>query len=175
MVLLIASEATIFLLLAATYFYLRTRARGAWPPAPLHDPALLKPLLVTGVLVASSLPIAAAARAAKQGRNGGVRLWLSTALALEVAFLIAQWLLVDEQLDVVRPQASAYGSIYYTLIGVHFVHVAVAALLGIWALLRSRLYTPSHHLTLRVTSLYWHFVNVAAVIVFLTLYVSPRA
>src|SRR4051794_34178215 len=137
MVLLIASEATLFLLLSATYFYLRTRARGSWPPAPLSDPALLKPLLVTVLIVATSVPMLAAARAARLGRRG-VRAWLVVALMLGVAFLVSQWLLVREQLRSFRPQAGAYQSTYYTLIGVHYAHAAVAVLLGIWALLRAR-------------------------------------
>ena len=56
----------------------------------------------------------------------------------------------------------------------HYVHVA-AGLLGVaWALLRSSRFTPERHLTLQVTALYWHFVNVVAIFVFLTLYIAPR-
>jgi heme/copper-type cytochrome/quinol oxidase subunit 3 len=174
MALLVATETALFLLLVATYFYLRTRAHGAWPPAPLSDPKLLKPLLVTILLLATSVPMLGAAHAARRGRRGSVRLWLVAALALGIAFLVCQWLLVREQLDVFHPQGSAYGSIYYTLIGVHYAHVVVAVLLVIWALLRAGLYTPEQHLTLRVTSLYVHFVNLVAVAVFLTLYIAPR-
>jgi cytochrome c oxidase subunit III len=175
MALLIASEATLFLLLLATYFYLRTRAHGSWPPAPLADPKLLKPLLATVLLVATSVPLLAAGQAARRGRRDGVRVGLLIALLLGVAFLVVQVLLVRDQLHVFRPSGGAYQSIYYTVIGVHYAHVAVAVLLGIWSLVRSNLYTPERHATLHVTAVYWHFVNAVAIVVFLVLYVSPRA
>jgi len=37
-----------------------------------------------------------------------------------------------------------------------------------------RRFTSTRHLTLQVTALYWYFVNVVAVVVFLTLYLAPR-
>ena len=149
--------------------------RTAWPPAPLSDPTLLKPLLVTALLVVTSMPIFAAGRAARVGRAGRAADLAHGGARARGCISRPAGLLVREQLHAFRPQAGAYGSIYYTLIGVHYAHVVVAALLGVWALARSSLFTPERHLTLRVTALYWHFVNVIALVVFLTLYVSPRA
>ena len=64
MVLLIATEATLFALLLAAYFYLRFTAEGAWPPDGLADPKIGQPLLATLVLVASRRAVAWAASAA---------------------------------------------------------------------------------------------------------------
>lgn len=175
MVLLIATEATLFLLLVSTYFYLRHEAHGPWPPAPLTDPKYVKPLVAMVVLVASSVPMVVATRAARNGRFATVRTALSVALLLAIAFLAFEWVLVSDSLDTFRPQDNAYGSIYYTLIGVHYAHTVAGALAVEWTILRSRRFTTEHHLTLRVVALYWHFVNVIAVVVFLTLYVVPRA
>jgi heme/copper-type cytochrome/quinol oxidase subunit 3 len=174
MVLLIATEATLFLLLVSTYFYLRHEAPGSWPPAPLSDPKYVKPLIAMLVLVASSVPMNLATRSARRGAFGTVRVALLFALLLAAGFLAFEWVLVADSLDKFRPQDNAYGSIYYTLIGVHYVHTVAGALAVVWTLLRSRRFTIEHHLTLRVVSLYWHFVNVIAVVVFLTLYVVPR-
>ena len=48
---LIATEMTLFVLAIAAYFYLRTQSRTGWPPAPLHDPEILKPLAANLLLV----------------------------------------------------------------------------------------------------------------------------
>jgi heme/copper-type cytochrome/quinol oxidase subunit 3 len=174
MVLLIATEATLFALLLATYFYLRTRTSAGWPPDRLSDPKILKPLLATIILVLSSAPIAIAARAAGRLRPAAARIGVLFAVGLGVAFLIFQYLLVQESLDKFRPGKDAYGSIFYTLIGLHAAHVAAGVLLALWAFARSVRFDRTAILTVRVTTLYWHFVNVVAVVVFLTLYLSPR-
>jgi cytochrome c oxidase subunit III len=174
MVLLIATEATLFALLLATYFYLRTRTSGGWPPDRLSDPKILKPLLATIILVLSSAPLALAGTAAERLRPSAARLGLLVGVGLGVAFLIFQYLLVQDSLDKFRPGKDAYGSIFYTLIGLHAAHVAAGVLFALWALARSIRFDRTAILTVRVTTLYWHFVNVVAVVVFLTLYLSPR-
>jgi heme/copper-type cytochrome/quinol oxidase subunit 3 len=174
MVLLIATEATLFLLLVAAYFYLRFYTEGSWPPAPLSDPKISNPALATLVLVASTVPIALAGRAARQGRLVLIRLALVAALVLGIGFLVFQGVLVHEQLAKFKPQENAYASIYYTLIGTHYAHAVAGVLLGLWALVRSRLMKPERHLTLEVTALYWYFVNAVALLVFVTLYLAPR-
>jgi heme/copper-type cytochrome/quinol oxidase subunit 3 len=174
MILLIATEATLFLLLIASYLYLRNETKGPWPPAPFPDPGIVKPLGVTLLVVVSILPLGWARRRMLVGASGRARLGIALALVLGVAFLVLQWLLVRESLRTVTPRDNAYGSIYYTIIGVHFVHVA-AGVLGLgWALLRTPRFTPERHLTLRVISLYWTFVVVISAVVFLTLYLVPR-
>jgi cytochrome c oxidase subunit I+III len=170
MVLVIASEATLFLLLLATYFYLRFKADGQWPPGA-RDPAILKPLLAMLLLVASSVPLALYSRQASSLR---MRLALLAAVALGVAFLVFQGVLVHDSLDRFGPRDHAYGSIYYTLIGLHAAHVAAGVLLAAWAALRASRFDRTASTTVQVTTLYWHFVNAVAVLVFLVLYLSPR-
>jgi heme/copper-type cytochrome/quinol oxidase subunit 3 len=69
---------------------------------------------------------------------------------------------------------NAYGSIFYALVGLHFVHVAVGGLLALWALARTWRFDRTAIVTVRVTALYWYFLAVVAAVVFLTLYLSPR-
>jgi heme/copper-type cytochrome/quinol oxidase subunit 3 len=174
MVLLIATEATLFALLLATYFYLRFQTPGSWPPDGIHDPKVLEPLLATIVLVASSMPLALAVRAAERRNALRARAGLAVAIALAVAFLIFQHVLVNRSLDTFEPRTDAYGSIFYTLVGVHAAHVVVGVLLAAWTLLRSRRFDGKAALAVRVTGLYWQFVNVVSVVVFVVLYLSPR-
>jgi heme/copper-type cytochrome/quinol oxidase subunit 3 len=173
MVLVIASEATLFLLLLATYFYLRFKSHGSWPPTGT-DPAIAKPLMATLLLVASSIPMSFAARAADRLEPAAVRVALLVGAFLGVAFLVFQDALIHQSLDQFGPKDNAYGSIYYTLLGLHAAHVAAGVLLALWACVRSRRFDRTAVVTVRVTTLYWHFVNVIAVLMFLVLYLSPR-
>jgi cytochrome c oxidase subunit III len=174
MVLLIATESTLFALLLATYFYLRFTAVGSWPPDGIADPKLLEPLLATLVVVVAALPFAWASAAAGRLRPGAARLGLAAGIGIGLGFLVFQYVLVDESLDRFRPETNAYGSIFYTLVGLHFVHVAGGILLAIWALARTWRFDRTAVVTVRVTALYWYFLAVVAAVVFLTLYLSPR-
>jgi heme/copper-type cytochrome/quinol oxidase subunit 3 len=174
MVLLIATEATLFTVLIAAYFYLRFRTPGAWPPGRLGDPRIVKPLITTLILVASSAPIALATSAIGRRDVGRLRIGLLVAVVLDVVFLILQRQLVDSSLQTFHPGDAAYGSIFYTLIGLHAAHVALGVLLGAWAVLRTIRFDRTAIVTVRVVALYLHFVNVLAAVVFLVLYLSPR-
>jgi heme/copper-type cytochrome/quinol oxidase subunit 3 len=174
MVLLIATEATLFALLLATYFYLRFETVGGWPPDGITDPTILKPLLATLILLAAVVPFAVASAAADRLRPPVVQLTLACGIVLGVGFLVFQYVLVQESLDRFRPETNAYGSIFYALVGLHFVHVAVGGLLALWALARTSRFDRTAIVTVRVTALYWYFLAVVAAVVFLTLYLSPR-
>jgi cytochrome c oxidase subunit III len=175
MVLLIATEATLFSLLLATYFYLRFTSTTGWPPGGLADPKILEPLLATLVLVVAVVPFAWASAAADRLRPTTVQLALAVGIVLGVGFLVFQYVLVQESLDRFRPETNAYGSIFYTLTGLHYVHVAAGVLLSLWALARTWRFDRTAVVTVRVTALYWYFLAVVAALVFLTLYLSPRA
>jgi heme/copper-type cytochrome/quinol oxidase subunit 3 len=167
-----ASETMLFGLLLGTYWYLRFRAVH-WPPPGIESPKVLLPLLLTGLLVASSVPIQLASRAARAGRLGAARGALTVALVTQASYFGLQIHLFLADLDKLAPQQGAYGSIYFTLVGAHHAHVAVGLLLDAWLLLRFAGGLTSYRLNgLRATAFYWHFVNALAVIVVLT-QVSP--
>ncbi len=168
--LLIATEASLFALLVASYFYLRFRSNSGWPPSGIGDPSIPGPLLATAILVLSSVPIEFAARAGR----GVVRIGaVLTAIALAIVFIVLQAMLVSDSLDRFRPHDGAYPSIFYALVGLHAAHVVVGIAIAAWACVLAA--SGAARLPLRVTALYWHFVNVVALIVFATLYLSPRA
>jgi heme/copper-type cytochrome/quinol oxidase subunit 3 len=174
MVLLIATEATLFTVLIATYFYLRFKTDGAWPPAWIGDPKIVKPLIATLILVSSSIPVALATSAIRRRAVARTRIGLVVAIVLGVVFLFLQRRLVDSSLQKFHPGDDAYGSIFYSLIGLHAAHVALGVLLGAWAALRTIRLDRIAVVTVRVVALYLHFVNIVAALVFLVLYLSPR-
>lgn len=165
MVLLIATEATLFGCLFGSYFYLRIK-NVHWPPPGIDTPDPVVPLVLVGVLVLTSVPMQLASFAAVRGRRG--RAWLAIALALVVqsgyfAFEIHSFL---RDLHAFTPAQHAYGSIYFTLLGADHFHVAVGLLLNLWLLARllTRL-TRYRRTAVRTVALYWHFVNVLTLLV----------
>jgi cytochrome c oxidase subunit 3 len=168
----VASEATLFGALLGTYYYLRFKAVH-WPPSGVPDPKVLLPLVLTAVLVASSVPMQLALRAARAGRAQAAQLALLAALALQGAYFGMQVHLFLADLAKFSPSQSAYGSIYFTLVGAHHAHVAAGLLLSVWFVLRLTTGITTYRVTgLWAATFYWHFVNALAVLVVLT-QVSP--
>jgi heme/copper-type cytochrome/quinol oxidase subunit 3 len=165
MAVFVATEATLFGTLFGSYFYLRFQA-ARWPPAGIAPPSVTLPLVLAGVLVATSVPMQVASSAAARGRS---RLaWASIFLALLVqsGYFAMQLHLFLHDLGKFTPQGSAYGSIYFTLLGTHHTHVAVGLLLDVWLLLRlSRGLTRYRAIGVQTTAFYWHFVNLLALLV----------
>jgi heme/copper-type cytochrome/quinol oxidase subunit 3 len=170
--LLIATEATLFGLVLGSYWYLRFRARG-WPPAGIEHPKVLLPLVLVAALVATSVPLLFAVRAARDGRPGAARALLVLALLVQAGYLAGQMLLFFDDLDSFSPRASAYGSVYFGMLGLHHAHVAVGILLEAGILARLARGLTAYRVTgLRAIAWYWYFVNALAVLIVLT-QVSP--
>jgi heme/copper-type cytochrome/quinol oxidase subunit 3 len=168
----VATEATLFGTLFGTYFFLEFQT-PQWPPPGVPDPKLLLPLVLTGVLVATSLPVQVAYSAARRNRVAVTRLALVVALAVQGGYLGVQLHLFMSDLDKFSPDESAYASIYFTLLGGHHLHVLVGILLEAWLLLRLATGLTNYRLVaLQATAFYWHFVNALAIAVVLT-QVSP--
>ena len=168
MAIFVASEVTIFGALLGSYYYLRFKAVH-WPPPGVPEPKVLVPLILTGVLVSSSVPMQLALGAARAGQAARAQLALVAALALQGAYFGVQVHLFLSDLAKFSPSESAYGSIYFTLVGAHHAHVAAGLLMTVWFVLRLSTGITTYRLTgLWAATFYWHFVNALAVLVVLT-------
>lgn len=169
MALFLCAEVTLFGSLMATYFYLDFGSRR-WPPAGIKAPSVVLPLIATGVLVAMSAPLWLAARSARAGRRGPVIGLIALALVVQCCYLALQILLFRHDYNDFKPQGSAYGSIYFTLLAAHHAHVLVGILLGagVLAFVSLRGLTNYWLIGVRGLALYWHVVNAVAVLVVLT-------
>ena len=165
MAVFVATEATLFGTLIGSYFDLRFRTHP-WPPAGVPDPKVLVPLILLGVLVATSIPVQLASWSAQAGRARGAQLALAVAIVMQTVYLVLQIRLYVDDLRTFTPQDNSYGSIYFTLVGAHHAHVLVGILLELWFFLR--LFggvTRYRSVGMRATAFYWHAVNVLAVAV----------
>jgi heme/copper-type cytochrome/quinol oxidase subunit 3 len=89
---------------------------------------------------------------------------------VQAGYLAMQFHLFVHDVHEFPPSQSSYSSIYFTMLGIHHAHVAVGVLLTLWFVVRLQRGLTSYRLTgLQATTFYWHFVNVAALVVVLTL------
>ncbi len=171
MVVVIATEGMIFLVLLAANFFLRATSKQ-WPPAGTELPELFQTSIFTAVLLGSSLPIFWVDAAIKRGRMKQVQFGLALSWLMGTAFLVHTAL--DFQALHFGWRDSVYGSIYYTVIGLHALHVLVGLLFSLIVQLKVLLgrIDERRHITLDVFSLYWHFVDVVWIFVFSSLILS---
>jgi heme/copper-type cytochrome/quinol oxidase subunit 3 len=168
MALLIATEATLFGTLIATYFYLRFQVLS-WPPPGIEPPSVALPLALTAALVATSVPVFLAVRAARAGRRARAAWLFAAAAAVQAGYLATQIVLYLDDLSKFSPQDSAYGSIYFTLLMAHHAHVLIGILLSLWVVYKLATGLTAYRLTaVRAIAIYWYFVNVAAICVVFT-------
>jgi cytochrome c oxidase subunit III len=176
MVLFVATEATLFAVLLASYFYVRFKTTGGWPPDGIADPKLLRAVVMTILLAASSLFVYAAESGIRRGSQRALVLGLAGGFLLGLAFLGLQ---VWETVVVAReftPRTDTYGSLVFTITGAHSAHLVLGLLLLAWIQVRAwfRAYTARRHLGVQMASIYWHFVVAVQLAIFAALYLSPR-
>jgi cytochrome c oxidase subunit III len=169
MLILIASEATLFAAFVATYFYLRFTSLE-WPQDGLPEPKVVAPVILVACLVATSVPMRLATLAARAGRLAATRLYVLSALVVQAGYLAYSIVDYRDQLQVFGIGRNAYSSIYYTLLGADHAHVALGVLFDLWLL--GKLATGLTRYRVRATwaiALYWHAVNLITVVVIATL------
>lgn len=168
MALFIGGETTFFGLMIASYFYLRFQ-NAHWPPPGVDKPKVALPLILTGILVATAVPMFAAVRAGRLGKLRTAWWFLFVAFVVQAGYLGVQIHEFLSELDKTSPHGSAYASIYFTMIGAHHVHVAAGLLIELWLLARLLSGLTNYRLiALRVTALYWYFVAIVGVAVTFT-------
>ena len=174
---LIATEAALFGMLIASYFYLRFRYGPVWPPDGIGKPELGLPLIMTVILWSSSLPVHTADRGIREGRQGRLRAGLAAGWLLGAVFLFltvaVEW---PEKLRHFTPRTNVYGSLFFTVTGFHAAHVAAGLAISAWTQVRAwrGAFDESRHLTVQNFAFYWHFVDVVWAFVLSAIYVSPN-
>ena len=169
---LIAIEGTLFALGVGSYFYLRSQA-DAWPiTAP--PPGLLWGSLNTVLLLASMLPNHMAKRSSELCDLVRTRWWLIACLACSLVFLVLR---AFEFLSLhTRWDSDAYGSVVWTLLGLHTVHLitdtydtaVLAVLLFTGPLEGQRFVDVSEN------AMYWYFVVFSWLPIYAVIYWAPR-
>jgi cytochrome c oxidase subunit III len=133
MVVLIASEATLFGAFIGTYYYLRLET-PVWPPLGIPEPKVVVPLILIGCLALTAPPMLLAYRAAAAGRLRAARGYLVLALVVQAGYFAFEVHDFRDQLHTYGITRNAYSSIYYTLLGADHAHVLLGILFTAWLL-----------------------------------------
>lgn len=162
--LFILSEATIFVALAAARFYLL----GTERPAELNQTI---GLIITSLLLLSSLTAyRAEAFIAHGDRAGFLRNTLVTIL-LGVVFLVGVGIEWSQALTHFPPR-ELFGTVFFTMTGMHAFHVVTGLILLALLYLNGRrgAYSAQDHWGPEAVVKYWHFVDVVWVFFYPALY-----
>ena len=173
MVMALASWTMLFVALFFSYAVLRMNA-ATWPPDGLAPLPKALPFLNTLVLLASSVLLHRGTRPESEERPGALRLALLSTMALGGLFLalqLAVWIPLWQRgfrID----NTGSYGSFFYGLTVFHALHV-LAGLLALAFLLPgafSGRYTSDRSSAVRVSAMFWHFVDIVWVVMFVAVY-----
>lgn len=176
MVMFITTEATLFAVLLSSYFYVRFQYGAEWPPPGIDKPKLLRPLIMTALLLPSSLPVIWAERGIRKGQRWRLRLGLSATIVMGLGFLVLQGMEYHEKLDKFTMSSNVYGSFFYTITGFHGLHVIIGLTIVVWLLSASirGSFGARHHERVVLAALYWHFVDIVWAAILFTIYLSGR-
>ncbi|HEX4066912.1 MAG TPA: cytochrome c oxidase subunit 3 [Acidobacteriaceae bacterium] len=169
----IATEATLFVCLFASYFYLETNKNRWLVDKP---PKLLLAFVMLAVLMSSSFVLHWGERQVKKQRYGRARLSLVITILMGMVFLTIQAFEYMDHWKELTPYSDSYGSIFYTITTFHAAHVIVGLLMLLYTLVLPR-YSPalrSPYRPYHVAALYWHFVDIVWLFVVGLLYVMPN-
>jgi cytochrome c oxidase subunit III len=171
---LIAIEGTALAIVGAAYLYLRQNF-VAWPPAGTPLPALGAATAELVVLVGSIVPMVAVDRFAHAERRRPVVIGLAIMVALGLASMGLRALQFAGALGC-RWDSHAYGSVVWTLLGMHAAHVLTstfenALLLVVLVVgpVERKDFVDAH-----VNALYWYFIAAIWVPTYALVYLAPR-
>jgi len=165
-------EGSMFVIVLVVYFYLRLQVSD-WPPS-LPNPDLFWGTANLLTVFVSLVPAYIAKTKAEEFDLAGVRLWLTVLVLFGVAAVVMR---VFEYYALnCRWDDNAYGSIVWTLLSMHTIHVAtdVVDSMVLLALTVSGPNTKKRFVDYSENSLYWYFIIAWWVPVYVTIYFMPR-
>jgi cytochrome c oxidase subunit 3 len=169
---MIVIEGTMFAIALVAYYYLRGRALH-WPMSS-PPPDLLWGTVNTVILLVSGIPNHFAAKAAERADLRAVRLWLLIGLAFGVGFHVVRAL----EFTTLNTHWSlnAYGSIVFSLLVLHTVHMATDFIdtIVITALMFTKRVTGRRYVDVNENADYWWFIILAWLPIYFTVYLVPR-
>ena len=171
--LFLASEVMLFGALFSSYVLLRLMA----PEWPFGADVLDVPLGTTNtaVLIGSSVTMVMAYASLKMDDFGRFRKWMAATIILSLAFMVIKGFEYNHEFDIGNfPSTSTYLAIYFTMTGLHALHIIGGVVVNTYLLFPgSKMWrTNKAQFTNRVEAagLYWHFVDLVWIFLFPVLY-----
>ena len=168
----LASEVMLFGGLISAYIILRSGSPDIVIPSKEMMGVPLA-TLNTLVLILSSVTVVLALSAIQDDDIPGFARNLAITIACGFVFLLIKAYEYNHKWhEGITISSNVFGSFYYTLTGLHMVHVIGGIGLNLfilWCGLRGE-YSSQNHLRVECAGLYWHFVDLVWVILFPILY-----
>ena len=171
--LFIASECMLFGSLFSSYALLRLGA-PAWPDQQATL-GVARAGVNTFVLILSSIAIVQAAAAIRRQNVARFRGAMAISLVLGVLFLgIKSTEYAGELAAGFRPATNNFLGLYFTMTGLHALHVLAGLVVNAWLWIQAGSLWPSSPdrfaSRVRTAALYWNFIDVIWLAMFVTLY-----
>lgn len=174
----LASEVMFFAGLIGTYIVLRVSNPVQFSPDYLEkyfhklDQGLAG--INTLVLILSSLTMALAVQASKQGKGSLMRTHLLITALLGTAFCVIKFFEYKSKFEYgIGPSTQLFFSCYFTTTAIHLAHVILGVLPMLayfFIALKSDRYHTKGDETIELLGLYWHFVDLVWIFLFPLLY-----
>jgi len=176
--LFLASEVMLFGALFSTYVLLRT---GGSPDWPKHGSDVLNvwlAMLNTFILITSSVTMVMAWASCKMDDLGGFRKYMGATILLALGFMVVKAFEYGSKFHhepPIQPATSTFFATYFTLTGLHGLHVLGGIIVNTYLLLisgrwfhgpRKEMFTNR----IECAGLYWHFVDLVWIFLFPVLY-----
>ncbi|RMD93561.1 MAG: heme-copper oxidase subunit III [Calditrichaeota bacterium] len=171
--LFLASEVMLFGALFSSYVLLRVGA-PQWP----HGSTILNVPIATVntlILITSSVTMVMSWASLKLNNPGRYRLFMGLTILCGLTFLVIKFFEYHEKFNHhLFPSTSTFLAIYFTLTGLHGLHVLGGIIVNsyFWGPGRKMFKSEPERFTNRVevAGLYWHFVDLVWIFLFPTLY-----
>lgn len=127
----------------------------------------------TIVLICSSLSVAIGIAAIRRGNQAVLKRCLIITLVLGAAFLVVKFFEYKEHIGRGElPGTNIFFSLYYTMTGLHALHViaGMSALAFSLVLTAKGRFSADYAIPVEITGIYWHFVDLVWIYLFPMLY-----
>ena len=171
--LFLASEVMLFGALFSSYVLLRLMATE-WP---FGVDVLDVPLgtLNTAVLIGSSVTMVMAYASLQMNDFGRFRMYLGATICLSLVFMVVKGFEYSHEFDIGNfPSTSTYLAIYFTMTGLHALHIIGGVIVNTYLLFPGSKMWKTNKAQfinrIEAAGLYWHFVDLVWIFLFPVLY-----
>jgi cytochrome c oxidase subunit 3 len=169
----------------ATHAYLWPNFKAAWPLLTNPNPSLFVgpkevietwhiPAINTLILLSSAVSVTWAHWGFKKGKYKQIVIGLIITILLGVIFescQVIEYIKAYTELNLTLA-SGIYGSTFFTLTGLHAMHVSIGIIMLTVILIRTLKghFLSEHHFAFEAVSWYWHFVDVVWLFLFIFVY-----
>jgi len=178
----LAIETAVFGILIALYFSVWMSMSGWIPPLttpgkpPLYDPLpdLVYPTIVLVVFLMSLIPAIYIDLAARRRDAAGMKYGMLVTLAFNLVLIVLRYYEFDALHF--KWNDNAYGSVTWTILGMHMIHLIVMAsedaYLLLWGFIKG--IDEKHALDVTVAAIYWYWIVGTWILLYVLVFWGPR-